>query len=265
MNEARAVLLFAGNCSKWVGEWTGNYTVLNSPRDPESHCCHQLSHPAVVNGFNAVLGAEVQDSISIPGTSCVRAVGPLTATQGAFPSCAYTQMRWVRLSPTTKLCWSPWGYIWAGFALCIEASLGSCVVMARTGRNFVEVSYCPSGALAGCDDIPLKTLPRVLCGSMLLHPHPDWALFQQLVNDCPFLQSQIQPSVLKLWWDNPSVVQAVRGAVEGFGASSTCSVAPGTADVPWSWAEQEQVHLCLQEDVLLLYPAPTRGLCGTSP
>lgn len=64
---------------------------------------------------------------------------------------------------------------------------------------FVEVSYCPSGALAGCDDIPLKTLPRVWCGSMLLHPHPDWALFQQLVNDCPFLQSHIQPLVLKLW------------------------------------------------------------------
>lgn len=62
---------------------------------------------------------------------------------------------------------------------------------------FVEVSYCPSGTLAGCDDIPLKTLPRVLCGSMLLHPHPDWALFQYLVNDGPFLQSQIQPLVVQ--------------------------------------------------------------------
>lgn len=33
--------------------------MLNSPRDPESHCCHQLSHAAVVNVFYAVLGAEV--------------------------------------------------------------------------------------------------------------------------------------------------------------------------------------------------------------
>lgn len=28
-----------------------------------------------------------------------------------------------------------WGYIWAEFVLCIEVCLGSCVVVARTGRN----------------------------------------------------------------------------------------------------------------------------------
>lgn len=37
--------------------------------------------------------------------------------------------------PCGELCWSPWGYIWAEFALRIEVSLGSCVVVARTGRN----------------------------------------------------------------------------------------------------------------------------------
>lgn len=37
--------------------------------------------------------------------------------------------------PSSELCSSPWGYIWAEFALCIEVSLGSCVVTARTGRN----------------------------------------------------------------------------------------------------------------------------------
>lgn len=176
MNEVRAVLLlFAGNFSKWVGEWTVSYTVLNSPGDPESHCCQQLSQPAVGSVLSAVLGAEV----SLAGQH-QHPLDKLCGCSGSSHSCPgrisqlCLQTRWVRLSPTT----SPWGYIWAEFAFCIEASLGSCVVMARTGRIFVEVSYCPSGALAGCDDIPLKTLPRVLCGSMLLHPHPDWALFQ---------------------------------------------------------------------------------------
>lgn len=43
---------------------------------------------------------------------------------------------------------------------------------------YVEVSHSPSGALAGCDDILFKTLHRVLCHSMLLHRHPDQAVFQ---------------------------------------------------------------------------------------
>lgn len=43
---------------------------------------------------------------------------------------------------------------------------------------YVEVSHCPSGALAGCDDILHKILHRVLCRSTLLHPHPDQAVFQ---------------------------------------------------------------------------------------
>lgn len=125
-----------------------------------------------------VLRCLLQDSVSVPGTSCVDAVSPLTATQGEFPSCTYTQMRWVRLSPTTSSAEVP--EVTSGLNLpCVLKHLWVLVWSRPELEEIsVEVSYCPSGVLAGCDDIPLKTLPRVLCGSMLLHPHPDWALFQ---------------------------------------------------------------------------------------
>lgn len=139
-----------------------------------------------------VLRCLLQDSISIPGPSCVGAVGALTAAQGGFPSCAHTQKRWVRLSPTTSSAEVP--EVTSG--LNLPFVLKHLWSWPELEEIFVEVSYCPSGAFAGCDDIPLRTLPCVLCGSMLLHPHPHWALFQWLVNDCPFLQSQIQPLVL---------------------------------------------------------------------
>lgn len=156
--------------------------MLNSPRDPESHC-HQLSHPAVVDVFNAALGAEVPlagqhqhpwDKLC----GCTRAVGPLTAAQGEFPRYAYTQMRWVRLSPPTSSAEVP--EVTSGLNLSFVLKHLWVLLWSQPELEeiFVEVSCCPSGALAGCDDIPLKTLPRVLCGSMLLHPHPDWALFQ---------------------------------------------------------------------------------------
>lgn len=140
-----------------------------------------------------VLRCLLQDSISIPGTT----VGPLTATQGEFPCCAYTQTRWVRLSPTTSSAEVPG--VTSGLNLPFILKHLWVLMWSRPELEeiFVEVSYCPCGALAGRDDIPLKTLPRVLCGSMLLHPHPHWALFQGLVNDCPFLQSQIQPLVVQ--------------------------------------------------------------------
>lgn len=154
--------------------------MLNSPRDPESHCCHQPSHPTVVNVFNAVLGAEVPlaGQHQHPWDSCVDAVGLLTAPQGEFPSCAYTQTRWVRLSPTTSSAEVP--EVTSGLNLPFVLKHLWVLVWSwpELEEAFVEVSYCPRGALAGLDDIPLKTLPRVLCGSMLLHPHPDWALFQ---------------------------------------------------------------------------------------
>lgn len=87
-------------------------------------------------------------------------------------------MRWVRLSPTTSSAEVP--QVTSGLNLPFILKRLWVLVWSRPELEeiFVEVSYCPSGALAGCDDIPLKTLPRVLCGFMLLHPHPDWALFQ---------------------------------------------------------------------------------------
>lgn len=122
--------------------------------------------------------------------------GALTAAQGGFPSCAHTQKRWIRLSPTTSSAEVP--EVTSGLNLPFVLKHLWVLVWSRPELEevFVEVSYYPSGAFAGRDDIPLRTLPRVLCGSMLLHPHPHWALFQWLVNDCPFLQSQIQPLVV---------------------------------------------------------------------
>lgn len=112
-----------------------------------------------------VLRCLLQDSNSIPGTSCVDALGPLTATQGEFPSCAYTQMRWVKLNPTTSSAEVP--EITSGLNLPFVLKHLWVLVWARPELEeiFVEVSYCPSGALAGCDDIPLKTLPGVLCAA----------------------------------------------------------------------------------------------------
>lgn len=125
-----------------------------------------------------VLRYLLQDSISIHGTSCVDAVAPLTAAQGEFHSCAYWQTRWVRLSPTISTAEVP--EVTSGLNLAFVLKNLWVLVWSwpELEEIFVEVSYCPSGTLAGCDDIPLKTLPCVLCGSMLLHPHPDWASFQ---------------------------------------------------------------------------------------
>lgn len=140
-----------------------------------------------------------------------------------------------------KLCWSPWGYIWAEFALCIEASLGSCVVTARTGRNL-----CWSVILS------LWNLSRMW-----------WHSPQDTASCLVWLHAAASPSrlgivsVLGKWWpipaepnsafscsdsgetkQSPGVVQAVRGAVEGFGASSTCSGCPRDSWCPLelSWA-----------------------------
>jgi len=112
----------------------------------------------------------LQDSIDTPVTSCVYAAGPLAVIRGEFLSYAYTQMRWVRLSPTVSSAEVP--EVTSGLHLHFALKYLWVLVWSQPELKeiYVEVSHCPSGALAGCNEILPKTLHRVFCCSMLLHP-----------------------------------------------------------------------------------------------
>lgn len=87
--------------------------------------------------FNAVLDAEVPltgqhqhpcDKLCICSRSSCSYSGRISELRLHIDEVGQAQ-------PYTELCWSPWAYIWAEFALLIEVSSVSCVVAARTGKN----------------------------------------------------------------------------------------------------------------------------------
>lgn len=87
-------------------------------------------------------------------------------------------MRWIRPSPTVSSAEVP--EVTSGLNLHFALKYLRVLVWSQPELEdiYVEVSHCPSGALAGCDDVLHKTLHRVLCRAALLHPHPDRAVFQ---------------------------------------------------------------------------------------
>lgn len=281
MNWARAVLLLlAVNFSKWFGEQIGSCIVHSSPRDPKSHCFaitpQPASHSAGLNVFNAMLDAEVPltgqhrhpcEKLCIHSGSSCSYLGRVSELRLGIDEVGQAQ-------PYSELCWSPWGYIWAEFALPIEVSSGSCVVTARTGRNL-----CWSVTLS------LWTLSR-----MWWHPPQDTASCLVPLHAAASPSRPGCVSVAGEWfsfptepsptfschqclWEKAVPWHCLGSEKELQGVSLPAvpaAVAPEAVDAPWSCAVQERVGLCLQKGALsscALFPSagcagPEAALCS---